>query len=223
MLNTANFFINIRDLNPAPLITPQPMEITTEKHSYTTEIVSAEFLQESFLLYKKYQIAVHHDPPNKINRNGYEGFLCGNNLIKEKPSENHRLGLGNFHVLHRIDGKLVAVGVLDFLPSGVSSVYFFYDPEYSGFSLGVVGALKEIELVKNHSSESFKYYYLGFYINSCQKMRYKGEYLPSELLCPKNYVWVDIQKCLKNPETHDFKSLHQCSEETANQKDESMD
>jgi hypothetical protein len=35
-----------------------------------------------------------------------------------------------------------------------------------------------------------KYYYLGFYIHSCPKMRYKGEYEPSALLCPVTHRWV---------------------------------
>ncbi len=36
---------------------------------------------------------------------------------------------------------------------------------------------------------NFKYYYMGFYIHSCQKMRYKGNFSPSFLLCPENYTW----------------------------------
>ena len=44
--------------------------------------------------------------------------------------------------------KLVAVGVLDVLPSGVSSVYFFYDPDYKHLSLGKFSALKEIEFCR---------------------------------------------------------------------------
>jgi arginyl-tRNA--protein-N-Asp/Glu arginylyltransferase len=35
------------------------------------------------------------------------------------------------------------------------------------------------------------YYYLGYYIHSCPKMRYKAEYAPSELLCPvTKAAWV---------------------------------
>lgn len=29
-----------------------------------------------------------------------------------------------------LKGKLIAVGVLDFVVNGVSSVYFFYEPSY---------------------------------------------------------------------------------------------
>ena len=108
------------------------------------------------------------------------------------------------------------------LPTGISSVYFFYSPQYQHLSLGVWGALKEIELIEKNKTESFKYYYMGFYIDTCVKMRYKGEYLPSQLLCPVKYVWVDIGKCLEKKDVHKFLSLSQCDEECKNLADEDM-
>jgi arginyl-tRNA--protein-N-Asp/Glu arginylyltransferase len=36
--------------------------------------------------------------------------------------------LGGYHMVHRIDGKIFAVGVLDYTPNVLSSVYLFYDP-----------------------------------------------------------------------------------------------
>lgn len=35
----------------------------------------------------------------------------------------------------------------------------------------------------------------GFYIHSCQKMRYKGEYAPSYLADPEEYTWFPLEKC----------------------------
>ena len=32
------------------------------------------------------------------------------------------------------------------------------------------------------------YYYMGFYIHSCHKMRYKVDYAPCDLLCPEAKV-----------------------------------
>lgn len=40
-----------------------------------------------------------------------------------------------------LDDTLIAVGVVDVLIRSVSSVYFFYDPAYRKYSLGVYGAL----------------------------------------------------------------------------------
>jgi arginine-tRNA-protein transferase len=53
------------------------------------------------------------------------------------------------------------------------------------------------------------YYYLGFYVHGCQKMRYKvcvfwtlfkqitqGCFRPSELLCPEAYTFHAIRECI---------------------------
>ena len=49
---------------------------------------------------------------------------------------------------HRLDGKLVAVGNLDFLDKSISSGYFIYEPELKFLNLGVIGALREIEYMR---------------------------------------------------------------------------
>ena len=49
---------------------------------------------------------------------------------------------------HRFNGKLVAVGNLDFLNTFVNSGYFLYDPDYKFLNLGVIGALREIEFMR---------------------------------------------------------------------------
>jgi arginine-tRNA-protein transferase len=98
---------------------------------------------------------------------------------------------------HRIDGELFAVGVLDFTPSVSSSVYFFYDPKYEFLSPGTLGAIREIEYVNRITKDfdkEFKYYYMGYYIQSCQKSIYKGQYEPSYLLCPETYRWYPLSE-----------------------------
>jgi hypothetical protein len=37
-------------------------------------------------------------------------------------------------------------------------------------------------------STQLRYYYMGFYIHTCPKMKYKADYQPSELLCPQAKV-----------------------------------
>lgn len=104
---------------------------------------------------------------------------------------------GFYHQQYRINDKhLLAVGVVDILPNCLSSVYAFYDPDLSRtLNLGKVTALREIEWVRRASLHrpSLRFYYLGFYIHSCPKMRYKAEYGPSELLCPVVGKWVDFE------------------------------
>jgi arginine-tRNA-protein transferase len=101
---------------------------------------------------------------------------------------------GGFHQQYRIDGKLVAVGVIDVMPRCLSSVYLFYDPDYDALNMGTVTALKEIEWVQKTSKSTPKLneYYMGYYIHSCKKMKYKGTFRPSELLCPERFTWYII-------------------------------
>ena len=47
----------------------------------------------------------------------------------------------------------------------------------------------------SQKAPELKYYYMGFYIHSCPKMRYKGQYVPSFISCPESYTWVPIEKC----------------------------
>ena len=73
-----------------------------------------------------------------------------------------------------LDGKIICVAVLDILPDCVSSVYLYYDPDYSFLSLGTLSALFEIAYIRQINknwSERINLYYMGFYIHSCPKMR----------------------------------------------------
>lgn len=93
------------------------------------------------------------------------------------------------------DTILIAVGVVDFVSLGWSSVYFFYDPDYKFLSLGSYSALREIAMVRNivEKLPEFKNYFMGYYIHSCPKMRYKGKFKPSYLLCPEVKTWWPLK------------------------------
>ena len=45
---------------------------------------------------------------------------------------------GSYHQLYRLDGELIAMGVIDVLPNCVSSVYFMYEKKWERHSLGKV-------------------------------------------------------------------------------------
>ena len=92
-------------------------------------------------------------------------------------------------------GKLIAVGVLDVLPHALSSKYFFWDSDYAALAPGKFSALKEAEWVQRaaQTCPALHYYYMGFYIHSCHKMRYKADYHPSDLLCPERLTWVPFE------------------------------
>ncbi|XP_005307748.2 arginyl-tRNA--protein transferase 1 isoform X10 [Chrysemys picta bellii] len=154
--------------------------------------------QESYQVYKRYQMAIHKDPPDKPTISQFTRFLCDSPLEAENPPSGPDCGYGSFHQQYWLDGKIIAVGVIDILPYCVSSVYLYYDPDYTFLSLGVYSALREIAFTRqlHEKASELCYYYMGFYIHSCPKMRYKGQYRPSDLLCPETYVWVPIEQCL---------------------------
>lgn len=163
----------------------------------------SSFEQEEFDLYRRYQISVHNDSPDRVTESSYRSFLVDTPLVFVPPAGDGTVppsGFGSFHQQYLIDGQLVAVGVIDILPKCLSSKYLFWDPDFAFLSLGKFSALQEINWVKENQAHclSLQYYYLGYYIHSCRKMRYKAAYRPSELLCPLRYLWVsfDIAKPL---------------------------
>jgi len=157
-----------------------------------------ETIDTSWALFAKYQMAIHNEKPNECDMTTYTDFLVETPLKPWKPRDGPPQGYGSFHQQYWLDGRLIAVGVLDILPSCVSSVYFFYDPEFHFLVLGTYGSLREIAFCRSlhHSAPSLRYYYMGFYIHSCPKMRYKGAYYPSLLLCPEVYSWHPIEYCI---------------------------
>ncbi|KAL5203185.1 hypothetical protein ABZP36_014137 [Zizania latifolia] len=162
----------------------------------------SHFDPEEFALYQRYQTKVHKE--NIVSEESYRGFLVDTPIVFVPPRRGDNTvppcGFGSFHQQYIIDGKLVAVGVVDILPKCLSSKYLFWDPDFAFLSLGKYTALKEIDWIKTTQEfcPSLQYYYLGYYVHSCNKMRYKAAYRPSELLCPVRYEWVcyDIAKQL---------------------------
>ncbi|CAM4727915.1 unnamed protein product [Leuciscus chuanchicus] len=173
-----------------------------------------EFLasyKQSVALYARYQMTVHGDAPSECGESEFKRFLCDSPLEAETAPDGPDVGYGSFHQQYWLDGRIVAVGVLDILPSCVSSVYLYYHPDFSSLSLGTYSALREIAFTRQLQKQSPKlaYYYLGFYVHSCPKMRYKGQYRPSDLLCPETYAWVSIERCISRLEMSAYSRLNE--------------
>ncbi|XP_031140204.1 arginyl-tRNA--protein transferase 1 isoform X2 [Sander lucioperca] len=165
----------------------------------------------SYQVYKLYQMAIHKDPPDKPSESQFRRFLCDSPLEAEHSPDGPEMGYGSFHQQYWLDERIVAVGVIDILPTCVSSVYLYYHPDFASLSLGSYSALREIAFTRQLQKQSPKlsYYYLGFYIHSCPKMRYKGQYRPSDLLCPETYAWVPIEQCLPQLENSRYARFNQ--------------
>ncbi|KAF2558353.1 hypothetical protein F2Q68_00017958 [Brassica cretica] len=173
--------------------------LQVRKKKLEIHLKRSSFDPEEYELYKRYQLRVHNDEPESISKTSYKRFLVDTPLIEVLPSsdgdEVPPCGFGSYHQQYRVDGRLIAVGVIDVLPKCLSSKYLFWDPEFASLSLGNYSALQEIDWVKQNQARcsALEYYYLGYYIHSCNKMRYKAAYRPSELLCPLRFQWVPFE------------------------------
>lgn len=112
---------------------------------------------------------------------------------------------GTYHCCYHLDGKLIAVGVLDVLPKCLTTVYFFYDPDYAFLNLGTYSALTEISMVRQLNKHvvdrslgnPLTDYYLGFYVHESKKMHYKTKFKPSFILCSRTHRYVPTEICLE--------------------------
>ncbi|KAM4729413.1 arginyl-tRNA--protein transferase 1 isoform 2-T2 [Anableps anableps] len=167
--------------------------------------------QQSVALYARYQMAIHGDDPSECSESEFRRFLCDSPLEAEYSPDGPEMGYGSFHQQYWLDGRIVAVGVIDILPACVSSVYLYYHPDFTSLSLGSYSALREIAFTRQLQKQATNlcYYYLGFYIHSCPKMRYKGQYRPADLLCPETYAWVSIERCVPLLDSSRYARLNQ--------------
>lgn len=175
-------------------------DVATHGHEFRISIVpssDSKIPEIEFDLFRKYQTIHHGDDMESVTIESFKRFLCDSPLISVAPDSCNEIpscGYGSFHQQYWIDDELVAVGVVDILPKCLSSKYFFWDPSKAKLSLGTLASLFEIDWIKEQSrhAPSLQYYYLGYYLHDCHRMRYKASFQPSELLCPKSYIWVEI-------------------------------
>lgn len=160
-------------------------------HKLTVELEDDSFTEEKYAVFENYQLKVHKEKPGDVSRRGFTRFLCTSPIEKrtETLASGQTRKLGSYHQCYRIDGKLVAIGVVDLLPDSVSSVYFLYHESIHKFAPGKLGALREIALAKELG---YKWWYPGFYIHGCPKMRYKIDYMPQSILDPETLVWEPL-------------------------------
>ena len=205
-----------------PEIVNEPEIHLPLKHIYTCELTDKiQIDDERFQVYKKYQMNVHKETNEETTKSGYNRAWGTTDLIdnkgiklpsdlnkKTKHPEMYPNKYGTYNFIHRLDGKIIAVGIWDILPTCLSSVYLYYDTDYQFLDLGVFTAIREIEYVKSFHDlidKNFKYYMMGFYCETVQKLRYKGFYQPTELLdrYTMNYVYLkDVQKLISDGKNH---------------------
>ncbi|MFT5836253.1 MAG: arginyl-tRNA--protein-N-Asp/Glu arginylyltransferase [Sulfurimonas sp.] len=117
-------------------------------------------LFEKYHQYMKEKKDWEHSKTNP--QNYYSSFVNGHN------------GFG-YEVLYYLDDKLIGVDLIDILEDGISSIYFYYDPDYMKYSLGKLSLLFQIEFAKTKNKD---WIYLGYYVKDCSSLSYKANYKP---------------------------------------------
>ncbi|KAL8630826.1 hypothetical protein Q9189_003495 [Teloschistes chrysophthalmus] len=170
---------------PKP-IDPRVREPIKPAYRFDVSLEPDIFTEEKYALFEHYQYHVHEEGPDQVSRKGFKRFLCSGVGQTQRIHNGRRQELGSYHQCYRLDGRLVAIGVLDLLPECVSSVYLIYHQDVKEWSFGKLSALREISLA---IEGNYPYYYMGYYIHSCIKMRYKNQYKPTYLLDLETYSW----------------------------------
>ena len=132
--------------------------------------------EEHYALYENYISQRHSDgdmyPPSKET---YLSFLSKQWGIKK-------------YTEFRNNDELIAVSVIDELNNGLSATYAFFSPNEGKRGLGQFNVLFLIDLAKKMG---LSFMYLGYWIKECQKMNYKINYKPFELLLGNEWILCD--------------------------------
>ena len=143
-------------------------------NKFSVKLLPLTFDKEHYDLYVDYQ--------NKRHRSGDKGGddMADYNDFLIKSNVNSKL------VEFRLNNQLKMVTIIDIIKDGISAVYTFYDCNNQKLSLGTMSIIWLLELCKN---ENLPYLYLGYWIHESQKMKYKINFKPYELMI--NGVWQE--------------------------------
>ncbi|MEL0027612.1 MAG: arginyltransferase [Perlucidibaca sp.] len=154
---------------PVGLFTPKRNQKRCWKSNHDIEVsqVAPEWNEEHYALYARYIGERHRDgdmyPPTPRQ---YREFLTSD-------------WASTVFVEFRAAGRLLALAVTDELQDGLSAVYTFYDTRESWRSLGTYAILWQIAETRRRG---LPYLFLGYWVRHAERMRYKTQFRPLELL-----------------------------------------
>ncbi len=138
-----------------------------KKASFIKSYIQAPTMTQAHLtLFEKYHLHMKEKKGweyTKTNpQNYYSSFVDGHN------------GFG-YEVLYYDEDKLIGIDLIDILEDGISSIYFYYDPDYLKYGLGKLSLLLQIKFAKDSKKD---WIYLGYYVEDCPSLSYKSDYKP---------------------------------------------
>ena len=141
-----------------------------------SRISDLHYTAEHFELYQRYIAARHGDGPMANDTEAqYRQFFL-------------RSPITSFMVEFRdAQGELRMVSVVDQTTQGLSAMYTFFDPAPECSGLGTYGILWQIQIAKQFA---LQYVYLGYWIEQSNKMRYKQQFSPAQILVDEQ--WQDF-------------------------------
>ena len=140
--------------------------IMSKAENITSYIQAPSVSQEHLELFEKYHLYMHQkknwEYSQTDSQHYYNSFVTGHADF-------------GFEVLYYDQDKLIGVDLIDILENGISSIYFYYDPDYAKYSLGKLSLYNQIKYAK---STNKKWIYLGHYVQGCPSLSYKSQYKP---------------------------------------------
>ena len=137
------------------------LELMIQKPTVSYECI------ELFNKYHQYMHEIKGWDKNQTDIKGYHtSFVAGHDSF-------------GYEVLYYDNKKLIAVDLIDILEDGISSIYFYYDPEYRHLSLGKYSLYRQIILAKILEKA---WIYLGYYVKDCPSLLYKNQFKPHLIL-----------------------------------------
>lgn len=135
-----------------------------------TYIRPPSLTQDHLRLFDKYHLYMNEKKGWEYHKTSsqhyYNSFVAGDN------------GFG-YEVLYFDENKLIGVDLIDILEDGISSIYFYYDPDYTHLALGKLSLFNQIRYAKKVGK---KWIYLGYYVEECPSLSYKADYKPYRTL-----------------------------------------
>lgn len=140
------------------------------------EIRPPSYHPRKLRMYSRYLVSQHGTYESDLNEGSYRSFFVSSFLNGQTLELSLYAG-----------DRLAGLGIVDVLPDALSSVYFFFDPDFSRFSPGAFSMLLELDLCRQMG---LRYYYPGYFIERCPAMNYKGDYGPAEICVPGETHYV---------------------------------